>query len=577
MDKKIKFLVFAVMPIIAFYLMEAFEHNPFIEVRETAQLFNILLFELIAWILLFLSGRAWIALDITFGCAMIFGLINHYVMKFRSTPFVPWDIFSVGTAKSVAGAYDFTPETRVVLVVLGFIILIILTHFIKLKVEIKLWIRIIPASVLAIGLYIFSLALQNEQFQQDNYLYPFLFTPAYMTKVNGMAVTFTMDLAYVNVEKPDGYDKATTEKLLKKYEDDNNSSNKSNKPNIIVIMDEAFSDLKILGDFETNEDYMPFVHSLFNGAENTVTGYANVSVCGGNTANSEFEFLTGNTMAFLPNGSIPYQQYIKKETSSLASYLKEMGYETYAQHPYYPSGWCRDSVYPLLGFENIEFINDYTNRKICREYVSDESSFEKIIDTFENKEEGKPVFIFNVTMQNHGSYSDEYDNFENAITASDYSNSSLDQYLSLIKISDSDFENLIDYFKTVEEDTLIIFFGDHQPNDSVAYSILSDKGMNYKDLNEEELKLRYKVPYVIWANFDIEEEKDRDTSLNYLAAEALDISGVKLSGYQNFLLELKKSYPVISTVNIQCVDENEKIFEQYKQIQYYKLFGQKGN
>ena len=121
MDKKIKFLVFAVMPIIAFYLMEAFEHNPFIEVRETAQLFNILLFELIAWILLFLSGRAWIALDITFGCAMIFGLINHYVMKFRSTPFVPWDIFSVGTAKSVAGAYDFTPETRVVLVVLGFI------------------------------------------------------------------------------------------------------------------------------------------------------------------------------------------------------------------------------------------------------------------------------------------------------------------------------------------------------------------------------------------------------------------------------------------------------------------------
>ena len=149
--------------------------------------------------------------------------------------------------------------------------------------------------------------------------------------------------------------------------------------------------------------------------------------------------------------------------------------------------------------------------------------------------------------------------------------------MSLIKISDSDFENLIDYFKTVEEDTLIIFFGDHQPNDSVAYSILSDKGMNYKDLNEEELKLRYKVPYVIWANFDIEEEKDRDTSLNYLAAEALDISGVKLSGYQNFLLELKKSYPVISTVNIQSVDENEKIFEQYKQIQYYKLFGQKGN
>ena len=98
-------------------------------------------------------------------------------------------------------------------------------------------------------------------------------------------------------------------------------------------MDEAFSDLSILGDFEVNEDYMPFMHSLQEKGNNTVTGMATVSVCGGNTANSEFEFLTANTMEYLPNGSIPYQQYIKKETPSLAWYLQSLGYETYAQHP----------------------------------------------------------------------------------------------------------------------------------------------------------------------------------------------------------------------------------------------------
>ena len=577
MIKKIRYAVFALMPVIAFYLMEAFEHNPFIEVRDTAQFFNIILFELIAWILLFISGQTWIAIDITFACAMLFGLINHYVMKFRSTPFVPWDIYSVKTAKSVAAGYDFTPETRIVIVVIAFLVLMIINYFIRIKLEIKMWIRFMSSAALALGLYIFALALQDEQFQTDNYLYPFLFTPAYMTKVNGMAVTFTMDLAYINVDKPDGYDRDKVIKLLEEYDDDTKKADDGRLPNIIVIMDEAFSDLSILGDFKTNEDYMPFVHSLFEGAENTITGYANVSVCGGNTANSEFEFLTGNTMAFLPGGSIPYQQYIKNDTFSIAGYLKEIGYETYAQHPYYPKGWNRDTVYPLLGFDNMAFISDYINRKICREYISDESSFKKIIDIFENKESGKPAFIFNVTMQNHGSYSDTYDNFTNNVVAEDYNNASLDQYLSLIKITDSEFEKFISYFENVDEDTIIVLFGDHQPNDSVAYSILADNGMNYKDLSEDELKLRYKVPYVIWANFDIPEDKNKETSLNYLGAETLKLSGIKLAEYQNFLLELKEAYPVLSAVNMVTKDTDDDKLEEYKQIQYYYLFDQKGS
>ena len=97
-------------------------------------------------------------------------------------------------------------------------------------------------------------------------------------------------------------------------------------PNIIVVMNESFSDLSVLGDFEVNKDYMTFLHRLFEGEENTVTGMLNVSVCGGNTANTEFEFLTGNTMAFLPQGSIPYQQYINGRLPSLAEHLSSLGY-----------------------------------------------------------------------------------------------------------------------------------------------------------------------------------------------------------------------------------------------------------
>lgn len=622
-------IFFSIFPITAFYLMEFYEHNPFEEVRFMAGFFNIILFELIAWILYFVTGRAKWALRAVFIVAMVFGLINHYVMLFRSTPFVPWDIFSIGTATSVASNYDFAPTAGVVVVTVIFIALIMLMHFVDFRIKWKLRFRLIPTVLGLLALCLFVNALQDEDFQTDNYLYPFLFTPAYMTKVNGMAVTFAMDLKFVAVDKPDGYSRQKAKELLDSYAgtDDNsdeaaasdnsatideeadkdnatnNATNnaadntaitdKSDYPNIIVVMDEAFSDLSVLGDFDTNTDYMPFVHSLEKGDENTITGYLNTSVCGGNTADTEFEFLTGNTMAFLPVGSIPYQQYIKSTTPSLASYLKSIGYATYAQHPYYGSGWNRDTVYPLLGFDNLSFMQDYSNQRFVRKYISDETSFDRIIETYENKPDGQPVFIFNVTMQNHGGYTDTYYGFDNTVTADKLNNSALDQYLSLIKLTDEDLKSLIEYFSNVDEKTIVVFFGDHQPNDTVASSVLAANGMDYNNLSNEELKLRYQVPYVIWANYDIDEAAGKDTSVNYLAANVLKAAGVPTNDYQSFLLKLQEEYPIISAVRTDKIADktldkasnksdkatgskkkqaDSDMLNDYKLLQYYRLF-----
>lgn len=570
-------VAFSVVPIALFYLMEFYEHIPWKEVRSQAQLFNMLLFELIAWGLFFLIGRAAIALQIVTVCSMLFGLVNHYVMKFRSTPFVPWDIYSVKTAMSVADEYDFSPEGQVIIVTILFLLIIIALFFWKFRLEMRFRYRVIAVLAVFICLIQFVRCLQNEEFQSRNYLYPFLFTPGYMTKVNGMAVTFAMDLAYVKVDRPSGYRKEEAQMLLEAYqtkEEETTAVNQKdrNYPNIIVIMDEAFSDLSVLGNLPVNEDYMPFVHQLQKGAENTITGNLHVSVCGGNTANSEFEFLTGHTMAFLPTGSIPYQQYIKKETPSLASYLKELGYATYAQHPYYASGWEREKVYPYLGFEETSFLDDYESPQYLRKYVSDESSFSHVIDTYQKKEAGKPAFIFNVTMQNHGGYSEEYSNFTSDIMVFGSENASLNQYLSLIKRTDQEFEKLISYFAKEEEKTIVIFFGDHQPNDAIAAPVLSLNGKSAKNLSKEEQELRYQVPYVVWANFDIDEKRNYDVSLNYLAADVLQWSGVPTSDYQNFLLELQAKIPVISAVKND--NPKDKEVQNYQKLQYYCLFDQ---
>lgn len=581
-NKIIQLLCLVSVPAAAFYLMECYTHNPLSEVRIWAQLFNVILFELIAWILYFLVGRVRTALRIELVIAMVFGLSNAYVVRFRTNPIVPWDLFSWKTAASVASNYDFKPDTHMVVVTILFLAGIALLQFVKKESgTIKIWKRLIFAAAFCVVLTGFVGKLQDESFQTSHWLYPFLFTPAYMTTVNGIAVTFAMDLAYVTVEKPSGYQASEEQAVLEQYEEQETESTEE-LPNIVAVMNESFSDLAVLGDFTVNEDYMPYLHRLQQGNANTVTGYLNVSVCGGNTANTEFEFLTGNTMAFLPQGSIPYQQYITGEIDSLPSYLASLGYQTVATHPYNASGWQRDTVYPLLGFSESIFRDQYWGASQVRKYVSDDSCVDKIIQLYEGKEEGKPLFVFNVTMQNHGGYTDLYDNFTPEIQVEGVNSTAVSQYLSLIRLSDASLEKLIQYFSGVDEKTIVVFFGDHQPNDTVAAPILAKNGISVKNMDAEQLKLRYQVPYVIWANYDIGEETGKDTSANYLAADVLRYAGVAPDAYLDYLSGLKEQYPIISAMRVVTADGEDtdataqkEGLSDYQKLQYYQLFDHK--
>lgn len=557
--------------------------NAFVMTRWRAQILNIICFELFLLFLFALTGNLKIALAVETVLAFVIGLSNFYVLSFRSTPIVPWDLFSIKTAASVAGNYDYTLKTQQILTIIGFIVLFVIEIiFVKLKVKKGMIRKRLLALLGVVAVMVgFVKMLQNDSWVSKLKLYPFLFTPTYMSQADGFVVTFLMDLKYLAVEKPDGYDKEEAKALLEKYDNGEieTTDAKKQNPNIIVIMNEAFSDLSVLGDFTTNEDYMPFVHSLQNGADNTISGYLNVSVKGGNTANTEFEFLTGNSMAFLPSGSIPYQQYIKGETPSLASYLANLGYDTYAMHPYYATGWNRDKVYPNLGFQEMYFIDDFYGATHLRKYVDDASCMEKIIETYEKKEEGVPIFLFEVTMQNHGAYDESYANFTPDIFVEGISYEAVSQYFSLIKRSDAAFESLVSYFREEDEPTIIVFFGDHQPNDAIASPILSLNGKNVNELSKEEEAKRYEVPYIIWANYDIREGQGEDTSANYLAAKILDAAGIPLSEYQNYLLELEKELPIVSAERVvnesgkqMTVKDAKDDLINYQRLQYYQLF-----
>lgn len=579
LPNKLQWVILALSPIVSFYLLEYYTRNPFKTMNIQAQLLNIVFFELVMLLLLFLTKRARLAVILPALLTALAGLANYFVLKFRSAPIMPWDIYSIKTAANVADNFEYTLSKNAVLALLGFFLIILLGACCRLTLNIDWKKQAASAVLILLLLFGFTKMLHQDSAIRYFKLYDKLFTPTTMQYKDGTAVAFLMELRFLSVSKPSGYSDSSAKELLSSYE---TTGTPTQTPNIIVIMDEAFSDLSVLGDFETNQDYMPFIHSLMDGAADTVSGTLNVSVLGGNTANTEFEFLTGNTMAFLPQGSVPYQQYIKGKTPTLASHLKGYGYQTAAMHPYHASGWERDQVYPWFGFDNSYFLDDFEHAEIVRKYVSDQANFEKIIDIYEQKDTDSPLFLFNVTMQNHSSYSEAYDNFHPDIELTDINSQALENYLSLIKLTDEAVENLISYFQTQEEETILVFFGDHQPTNFIADPILRSHGKTSDTLSDEELNLRYSVPFFIWANYDIEEASGVETSVNYLGSRTLKLAGIPLDPYSAYLNELKETFPVITSMQVtdssgESTSVKEKLPElnTYEILQYYMLFGKK--
>ena len=579
MKNKIKLVINLLIPLGAFYCLENYTH----EIYKTAplsQFINYLIFLFAGIFLTALFGNTMIAGIILCLLTLGIGIANYFVMAFRGNPILPWDLKSIHTALSVADNYTFSIDDRFVISTVGIIFLILFS--ILCRITYRKWKK--RLSILALSLVALlgmKTALCTEAITDKVLTTTYLFTQWASYRDNGFVVSFLENTKYLDIDAPKGYNSEKLEEAMQAYSTDDTTTK---TPNIIVIMNESFSDLSVLHEFKTSTDYMPYIHSLQK-SDNAVTGNLYVSVCGGNTASTEFEFLTGDTMAFLPSGSVAYQQYISNSLPTWVSSLANKGYQTIAMHPYGASGWNRDKVYPYLGFKETYFKEDFIGAKILRKYVSDESLYDKIIDVFEKKE-NNPLFTFAVTMQNHGGYSQLYDNFPITVTLTDIKNRpATENYLSLVKESDRAFEELTKYFENVDEDTIIVMFGDHQPNDYVSTCIADLTGTSAENRSLQEQQNRYLVPFVIWANYDIEAQHNIMTSVNYLNILVSQMAGIHLTKYQTYLESLQKELPVI-TANM-CIDSKgnytgildmDKYSEQlqlYKELQYMHLFDSK--
>ncbi len=108
------FIPMLLIPIANFYLFEAYIHNPFKDMKIPIQFLNIFLFELLMLLFFMLLGSLKWSLRLQSIFFMLIGLANFYVLEFRSAPIMPWDIYSFGTAMSVAGNFEYTLEKQTI-------------------------------------------------------------------------------------------------------------------------------------------------------------------------------------------------------------------------------------------------------------------------------------------------------------------------------------------------------------------------------------------------------------------------------------------------------------------------------
>lgn len=539
-----------------FFEIEYIGNTEFFQMKWYYMLLNVAVIFLFC---IFLTGifnslkRAMIFLNIFY---YLMSLVFYYVYLFRGEAFQLIDLYSIGTAMEVVGGYQFEITRQMVLMLVGTLILLSLWKqsgdwvIIRKGRLPKILLRVITALLIGVFYLLYMYLNWNAQFGVISDLW----NPAKTYRQYGTTVGFMAVAKYMRLTPPEGYSVSEVERIIENSEeknagDEEDSGKNSEDPeqeekvtpvNIIAVMNESWFDYRTIGDPKTSESYMPFLDSL---TDNIIKGYTLTCTKGGGTAKTEYEFLTGNSCKRFP-GMVPYVSYFTHNQYSLVTTLKDQGYQAIAMHPNKATNWKRTTAYRFLDFDDFIAIDEFpSDAERYRNMISDMANYEEIIRVYEEKEEGTPLFLFDITMQNHSGYTNQY--FQADVNCEGYDSDEADQYFSLLKLSDQAIEYLITYFEQVEEPTMIVMFGDHSPKLPDAFETWI-AGAPYDRLSIAEQEKFYGTPFFIWTNYEMESQENVWTSTNFLSTYMLSLTGLELTPYNEYLLDLQEEIPALN-------------------------------
>jgi len=394
---------------------------------------------------------------------------------------------------------------------------------------------------------------------------------------NGFTLAFALNMPMANVAAPEGYSKGAIDKLAAP---DVVAAVPAEQPDIIVVMSESFWDPTRLPGVTLTPDPTPAIRA-------TQSGHVFSPEFGGMTANVEFEALTGFSNAFLPYGSIPYQQYVRKPVPTLASFLKSEGYETRALHPFTGWFWNRSQVYEWFGFETFESEETLPVMEKRGLLVSDKALTEEIIT--EAEEAKDPLFLFAVSLQSHGPYEpNRYpsNSIKVAGVSDKWARGSIATFAEGMKDADQGFQRLIEWAEKREKPTVIAFFGDHLPPLGPAYVATGFLPDNVAPRNAPTPDmLRYReTPLVVWSNRKGAARDIGTVSPSFLPLLVLRQAGIEHPYYTGVLGDVFDRYRVVDRHVLIGVDgkdfpgwtrddKADPAIRQLRLLQYDIIFG----
>ena len=568
--------------VLPLFIIEAPYNSLLAESLPSHAWLEVLICGLLLVVLYFLGQRHASACVVGIVAFALIGIAQYFIKSFKNAAILPSDLYALGTAAAVSNEYVFSLNefalrglAYTALAVCALSLLRPPNPLATASSRTRIVAINMCVSVLSFCLLVAVVTVPNYMGQLDLKM-EYWYTMDYYMK-QGFIPTFIAVQQDMPIRVPNGYSDAEAANILadhaKQYRTAAASSEEQAKtvgqfdhlrPSVVAVMNESFCDMSIFDDLQAGykgPDYFK------NGLNDTLLhGRLNVSAYGGGTCNSEFEFLTGNSISYVGAGKYPYSIYDFAKVDALPNNFKGLGYATTAIHPNYPSNWNRDEIYKHMGFDTFLSIDDFggipdcevdkvtpnePHSEVFHSGVSDKATYDRVLDLLKSNE--SPQFIFDVTMANHGSYDQnnlpsQYAlDYHPANYDGEIEDAFLNEYLSCIKRADEDLKGFIAQLRELDRPVVLVFFGDHQPGFSYSYNDLW-----YANEPEDVHARRiYCTNYVVWANYDVgghgPNNTNEEISLDMLAARTLDAIGAPTTDFQAAQLDIRNSIRALST------------------------------
>lgn len=537
-------------------------------------------------------------------CGIVPGIVTYFKLKLRGEPFFPWDFSQVSEATGVMSqaGIEIQPSMYwsvgilVALVVVSWLFCEKRVSWKRTAIEVGGW---FVATCAILGVFLSptiskAIGITPDMWMQNRYY-----------KNYGVVAGFLTNIQNLQVDEPDSYTQEAVSDLLQQAQSEDlaptfagsykqTGDGTVQKPNIIFVMNEAFWDVSELEDYgyAFDEPVTPNLQRLRNEA---AYGKAYSPSFGGGTCDVEFEALTGFSVNFLPSGCKPYQQHVTKPMLSMASWLKDSGYSTLAIHDYYAKYWSRNTAYPNLGFDEFISLEDFENPEKKRSYywkgglVSDAEMARRIIEEWENRDETQPIFMHAVTMQNHTSYNaanypaDELVQItEHPAGVSEQTLGALQDFATGVQQADEMLGMLTDYFSTVDEPTIIVFWGDHYNPIGSGYEVYTAGGYVQEAASDD--PALHQTPLLIWSNYHNEPVELGTVAAYEISPVVLDLYNLEMPAFYQHLANQLSSYrsytlgvtvqPDDTTTEDEMTDEQKVWANNHWLLQYDLMFGE---